>query len=384
MTIRNRSYIGPSVTGKKYKNTILSSRTHVIGPSKAMVDVVGHPESDNAMRLVIDTSRPTLVNGSNNGGQIDKYGTVYIDYPLDVVTATDLVVMGGSDDGQSLATKAAARTNPSRAHVSIPLFFYELKDVPMMLREAGGLLSKGRKFFLSGGKFDPKKGAGLYLSYQFGWKPLLSDLRKMLQFINETERRADELERLTKNGGLKRRVNLGSMTESEVSTRKLIDYSSKTYGYYHSSTTSRAWATMRWLPSDVDKIPRARAAQLKLANRLVTGLHHSQISSFLWNAIPWSWLVDWFTDIGDFIEATQNGIAYLSGDVNLMVNTKSRVRFAVDSHRSWVSVDGGWRQKETKARYLHAPSAFSASRPLLSGRQVSILGSLAILKRRNR
>jgi len=104
-------------------------------------------------------------------------------------------------DGFNAATMGAARTNPSRPSVDIPVNLLELGDIPLLIKNAGQSL--------------PARLGTWDLKYQFGIKPLVGDLVKLLILKKVIDGRIKEIKRLHSQKGLRRTVQVysGSTTD---------------------------------------------------------------------------------------------------------------------------------------------------------------------------
>lgn len=361
MTSRTRTRKFGDFTGYATYNGTTQTRDAFLY-QETCVDVVGNYPNPNPFSL---TERDGFV-GTING---TCAGYLYDNWPIvnGIVTAH---IQKGATLG-SLVTKALAATNPSEASILLPTSLYELKDLPNMVRWSAG--SAG------------KRVANAHLNYQFGWKPLLSDLKKLLDFTSSVERKMQELESLSKHG-LHRTAQLGceefssapktitlNSTLATVVTAKVIDV-----------TVRRNWATVFWRPSTNFPSYLIRDSRFirEKARRLVLGLDSSQINQNIWNAMPWSWLVDWFAGIDELLRSTNNSVAYASGPV-CMMQTATTTRYYTDVKKPAGAVLSKLSSEYvTKKRELFSPTPKVELRSFLNGRRLSILGSLAILKGR--
>lgn len=287
------------------------------------------------------------------------------------VLPAHLVVAGVPSVGVS-ATTALARTNPGRAVVSLPVFVGELRDLPHAIKSAGDFIRSRRGRGLKG-------ISGQYLGYQFGWKPLFDDLRKMLQFQDHVDKRSRELARLYAKGGLKRRVELGtwsSHAETNVTLDSTMGSSEFVTARKSTDTSVRRWATVRWRPTKTHQVITDLLLR-RLARKAVFGI--SIQAEDAWNLMPWTWLADWFSNCGDFLEAYNNRIPAACSVVNVMTHTKTQSVYRRTDSTSWVKGGDSRSEVETKNRSLSF-GTIEADFQFLSGRQLSILGALAITR----
>jgi hypothetical protein len=282
-----------------------------------------------------------------------------------------------------MASAMLANTNPTRADVLIPNFLFELRDMPMMLKDAGDLLL---------GTFSPtarKRGkknlaASQYLAYNFGWAPLISDVKKMFSFTQNVNKRTKEWNKVYSSGGFRRRFDLGTNSAYRVSIGNGVD----TIGNFtiNSTITRNSWGTVRWRPSS----PRTGASSRPTPNqikRMVLGLSSKNITANVWESLPWSWLVDWFTNVGDVLTATAGRDLVLPEAINVMSTTQG----VSQTPHKVVLESGDWEGASTlnsgAFNYIHKersqPSVtIQANMGILNPYQLSILGSLALLRAR--
>jgi hypothetical protein len=154
--------------------------------------------------------------------------------------------------------------------------------------------------------------ADWFLAIQFGWKPLLSDIRKCIDLYFKLEKR---IEFLMRNGGvpLHRRTpvrppvitdevlyeesfpdNPGWMTDVVPvgsDPDEMVDRF-KCKITLHKEVTERASGVFTYHLGDIPPTP----AYLRLK---LLGLIADE--ALLWEATRWSWLVDWFSNMGDVI-----------------------------------------------------------------------------------
>lgn len=358
--------------GKPY----YSATTHI--DVEQCTDVIGDFGNDHTFYHRKRDTVSALKNGTIGNDTI-------INHPCTAIAHTPSLPAW---DATSYATTAMARTNPSRPHVQLPVFIFELRDIPKMLKQAGRLYHDAADAVkkAAGSKRAQAKGAGKYLgghylSYQFGWKPFLSDLRKIVAFQSTVERRLQEINRLTSKNGLKRRVQLNQEYASESYPNETISsVAGRVRGTPFSEISRKTWATLRWVPND-NSIPESQIARANLLKLYVFGLHWSQMSLNLWEALPWSWLADWCANVGEYLQARNNTLAMLSGNVNVMRETKQHTQWAVTEKPSGITLTPivPTVNSLTKERFL-STGGLTASLPILTGRQMAILGSLAILR----
>lgn len=212
-----------------------------------------------------------------------------------------------------------------KAELSLPNSLYELRDfksLPRTVEHLEGALRKvsdffGAKFALRREKYatmgkllgsTSRAGSDVYLQTQFNLKPLVSDICGIHATLTTWEKRINAL--LT--GAGRNHVKHFSYTWSEhadVSEEKtdtqyfaVSPASYNTYHYYHPKryvwyepTTFHAQIRYNYVCSDYQ---RQHAALLGILDQLGFNLN----PAIIWNAIPWSFVVDWVFGVSRWLD----------------------------------------------------------------------------------
>jgi hypothetical protein len=274
--------------------------------------------------------------------------------------------------------EAYAKMKPTKPSFSGLNSLYELRELAQTL--------EGRARNL-------REISSYWVGLQFGWKPLLSDILGLVNHQRKTEARLKQL--LRDNGRpVRRRITLVE-TNDTVST-DFTSYSAfnpvLVTQFYRKqptvrqirSSTDKVWASARfryWLPGGPQDIKWKR----KMLARIY-GLYPSP--SVIYNAIPWSWLVDWFSNVGDIVENLEVGVAdRLAADYFYVMREKSW--FVTNTATGYFTRRNGEPCQFTGSSTFHAnskyrakgdPFGFATSQNDLSLMQLSILGALGISK----
>lgn len=278
-----------------------------------------------------------------------------------------------------------SRSNPNKPVVDLPVFLFELKDIPEMLRDWGHeLLRKAPK---SGGRNlakIPRSAAKRYVEYQFGIAPFISDIGRMLDFQSQVDKKMKRLESLS-SGHSSSRVSVWSDT---VSSEVYEDYVTSAYQesrrvFNRLETVREKWTSTTWKATI--PLPQTDHDKRILACRLAYGLDISL--STLWEAMPWSWLIDWFSNAGDLFTASRNTIPVTHGGSCIMTTTT--LRRAIDGYAlapsgATCTVTPPPFNFQIKERSVmgDADPLLEFNVPFLDVKQSSILGALAVLKLR--
>jgi hypothetical protein len=290
-------------------------------------------------------------------------------------------------DGSSRAAEAYRKMKPTKPIASYLNSIVELRDIPHMLSQLRDVKSAIESF----------RGLGnLHLGIQFGWFATVRDAQNIIKAQRELQKRVRQL--LRDNGKpVRRRITLADAVSDPVIT------TGTSYGalaptlatqFYATQptwrqtdwTTDRIWASARfryWLPPGPRDIDWTR----NMLGRIY-GLKPTP--SVLYNAIPWSWLVDWFSNLGDTISNLEAGVAdRLAADYFYVMRERTMRReynvratlYDYDLNRVKVDLTS-YGSRVHKTRILGDPFGWQTSENNLSAMQLSILGALGLSRLR--
>lgn len=210
----------------------------------------------------------------------------------DVVASPDFILVPAG-------ATAISRTLPTNPTANLAQFLGELRE---------GLPRRFGVDFFRSRALAAKKAGGDYLNYEFGWKPLVKDVRSFAHAVRDSDRILDRYE---KGSGLRVRRRYEFPVETTVDT---FDHGLDTprpllvtpqYINYLGAKTERVVETRRvWFsgcytyflpPSNTG----GRKGWLQRANKLL-GVRITPET--LWNLAPWSWASDWFANTGDVMK----------------------------------------------------------------------------------
>lgn len=282
-------------------------------------------------------------------------------------------------------TETMAKTNPSRPEVSLPQFIAELRDIPGMLH------IKGRK------TIEGLPGSSA-IAQNFGWNPLIDDLKKMGQFAAHVANRRAELYNLHSSKGLSRGMTVFSTTvknnEPPATFNSAWDH--PVTGFVSYTGSVKKWGSVHWIPDRPEhrgsfsplsedenvKLTASQTRELESygqqARLLVHGWDSSlaALASSAWEVLPWSWLADYFANIGDFLAANRNGANAIAQMACVMEHHKTVAQQNILWHPPWLRAVAGTRRLENKSRRL-ATAGVTISMPFLSIGQLVTMSSLA-------
>lgn len=283
-----------------------------------------------------------------------------------------------------LANMLFANTTPDRADVLLPAAVFELKDLPLAIYHAGRKLIKGPKSSPS----RPRKpgvsqASADWVAANFGWLPLIGDLKALVNFSDLAAKREKEFDRMYSKSGLKRRLNLHSQdVERTLTFSGDIPFNFPIVA--KGTCSQKIWGTVTWTPAGAAQGSPLSRPTPDYVKRAVLGLNASNITSNLWEAIPWSWFIDYFFNVQDYLIANTGLRTAVPSAACIMIHHKTSLTSPemtiTDPFQKKVKLSKGTLINESKDRNVVFPEFIEASFPILSVKQLSILGALAVLK----
>jgi len=296
-----------------------------------------------------------------------------------------------NSDLEALGATAISRCQPTNSVADLSTFLGEtVRDgLPHLV---GSLLWESKT------KDALRAGSGEYLNAQFGWVPLVSDIRKFADAVLSAGTVCSQYQRdagkIVRRGysfpsniefPISNTVFLLDQIAQGVISAGSVDYSNRGTIWRHRKVERRQWFKGSFtyaLPTGNDtwsNMLRYSALADKLFGTSLT-------PEVLWNLAPWSWAADWFANIGDVLSNVsafaQNGLVMPYGYV--MEHTTVTDTYQLD--KSGLKGSGPPTPlklvTETKKRVQANPFGFGVKWEGLSPFQISILAALGIQRRR--
>lgn len=203
-----------------------------------------------------------------------------------------------------------AKTHPFRSEYSVPVSMVELLDIPSMAK----IIAKS---------FSGLAGSS-YLSYRFGFPQFVQDIQTLSGITKALESRVKEYSSLNLHGGLRRNVKLGENTYRDSGRQTIWS----TWGHFVTAdvTSSRKYivrGSVRWRWKDGADISLTKLEAFNEAVKAVFDLEELDATT-MWNAIPWTWLVDYFVDVSSWLQANENTNWVEPYDISIIRRYKSR------------------------------------------------------------
>lgn len=319
---------------------------------------------------------PLTVEGrSTDGGYINRQSTgtntaSFDQYICDWFRTLNSDGGHGSPSGVptaiAMATAAAARTNPSRPYVDVPAAVFDMRGGIQRIKNAGDDLVA-----------IIRQTGSQYINYQFMIAPVVGDLVRAGVAYHQVCRRRDEINKLHDENGIRRTVSNGSYSTSGSYNTAVQSAGLLIQKNIRWMTTVECRTHVRWKPTSRSGIRPSPAQIDTWARRAVYGL--TVDFSTLWEITPWSWLADWFGDVGTYLRATRNIIPATLSGVHPMKHWRTESVFDGGPINQG-TISGGKVIRETKTR-VSSFVAPTAHLPIFDERQLSILAALGASRR---
>lgn len=312
-----------------------------------------------------------------------------------------------------LGARAWNRMRPDQPNFDLATQLGELKDLPRTLKQAVNGVREltqdaiARKFSNRAsrrGRPSISKTGEWHLAITFGWLPVLSSARDFIRAQREGQKALAKLlknEEKWKRRSTKFPVRKDGETVtvvcSPLSTHQSPVFVTQCYansGGGGLTRTDNLTTVETWAKGDFKYFlppgPRNVAWNRKMLRRLMG----SRITpNTFYQLMPWSWLADYFTDLGQFVQAISPGVAdrLVARNCYLMETTTyktevstSNVYFSNGLYSPNHKVVRAWcgfeRLSTTKMRTEASPFGFGFSPNDLTATQVGILGALGFSK----
>lgn len=262
----------------------------------------------------------------------------------------------------SYVPKGYRMSRPGNPIASLGQFIIELRDLPKLPFQ--GRTSYKRAFtqgfsltqlirYMRDYCSDMRHVGGEYLNIVFGWKPFITDLRKVYDLWKTVDKRMADIVR--NNGkGIRRKVTVLEERSATCESAHVpycgtyvngmpsyLNYNKGPAGSDWSSTTStytKVWyaAKYRYYIPDVTSSEWTRKARLALFGALPT-------PELIWAVTPWSWLIDWSVNVSDVLSnMSANAVENLVQDYSFTMQMKES-KVEANCHTWWGnSNNSGW------------------------------------------
>lgn len=277
----------------------------------------------------------------------------------------------GATELDSFGTTAISRVEPTNPSMDMTVALGELVKDGFPAVSGASLLSERAKIARSAGSE--------YLNVEFGWKPLVSEVRSFAHAVKNSDRIFNQYRKDSGNQ-IRRRYALPStqnITRQEHTTVPLLPADAGSApGFAFQRIGERMWfsgAFKYHIPTSDSQIAKFQDWSTK-ADRI---LGARITPEDLWNLAPWSWAADWFGNTGDVMHNVSalghDGLVMRYGYV--MCHTWSDMTVSATYKGHHVSRKWLW---ERKHRAKATPYGFGVDPSSFSARQVAVLAALGL------
>ena len=315
------------------------------------------------------TPSPAKLRKLSGGGSPLAEGTMRIEGPTSAVP--DLAMPSVPSDSQLNAdgTTAISRVEPTSPAFDLSVTLGELRMEGIPSIPGHTVMEQTRL---------AKKAGGEYLNVEFGWLPLVRGVRDFATAVQN----ADEILRSYQehaNIPIKRRYDFPIVSSTRFDTCNFSMMPAVgffTGGGRYQSVKQQKWFEAEfiyYLPtggSTNDKFRRYGSYARKLLGVRLT-------PEVLWNLSPWSWAVDWFSNVGDVMHNISaigtDGMVMRYG--YMMCHTQ---KITIDHGTAFGVAQTKTSTREFKTRLGATPYGFGVSFGSLSPKQMAITAALGL------
>lgn len=288
-------------------------------------------------------------------------------------------VVGSGAVMNAFGTSAIARVLPTNPNASLATAIGELRQEGLP-RLPGSSLKDSTS--------NARKAGGEYLNIEFGWLPLVADLQAFAASVRNSRQLIDQYVR-DSDRKIRRRYTPEAQTSTSVHTGTAQFFGQNISGA--NATVTRTESTKLWFSGAFKyHVPVGDDFYSRLLRyeALANHLFGTRITpELVWNLAPWSWAVDWFTNVGDVV----HNISLLGVDGLVMQYGYAMRHMRVAEHVSGgysfsdsLGEHAGHAQRlvasEWKQRVRANPYGFGIDDTSLSERQLAVLAALGLTK----
>jgi len=318
-------------------------------------------------------------------GPLRPTGVIYPLWPDNYALSSDAL--------NALGNKWIGLVAPTNSEAALAQFFAELKtDGLPKLYEAIEFLRRP----------SIRNAGGAYLSEQFDWVPFKNDIQQAAKAVLQA---TAKLKQFARDSGksVRRKRHIGSVSgtkfigndgsEPGFAAANHANVTSSMLSDWGLTTTVDKYTVDSWFSGAFTYHLAAAGSLLQNADKYEQLANHLLGTDFnintLWQITPWSWLTDWFVDVGGFL---RNVNLFHSSD-NLVLRYGYVMSHCVAERQRTMAglkpVSGGsvslavvtsTARTEWKIRQRATPYGFGLLTDSFSSHQWAILGALGMTK----
>lgn len=305
-----------------------------------------------------------------------------------------------NDALDELGTTAIAQCKPTNAIADASVFLGEIMigGLPTII---GSPLFKEQVRSAKGKYGDKRRRRAVgseFLNLEFGWKPIVSDLRS---FVDAAIRANAVMKQYERDSGkvVRRSMNLPSEIDQSVvpvatnvspwtpmSTSPMYYWPNVNQGqvFRFRKTERRRWFSGGFTyHMPIGYNARSQLARIAAEAKIVYGL--SLTPETVWNLTPWSWAVDWISNAGDVVSnlsdwATDGLVLRYGYVMEHSITTDTYVFSGLTGLMSGMTPTAVTTVSETKVRRRATPFGFGLDWNGFNPRQWAIITALGLSK----
>jgi len=311
-------------------------RTRLLGSEQGTMDSfqgyinspARHVEKVNRYNYIYHPANPVSPECSERGGAANTHSNSFESWVHNIVPTAAVLY---PTTFNNLRTAELAFLNDKIAHECLAMFkewspnrrdyslfrnIVELRDLPRSIKSIQETVRSFRSLFASLGTKPKLRDSifelqGLvsrvpneYLSYHFGWKQLVKDVKDLLALPDKLSKKyAFLIRRAGKPTTFRTKRNFNTSLSEGVSG---FDYDTSPYEYSSNITHKLERETeLRLVINATFDFPPPDGISFK-SHRFWEEIGAVPRPTDIYNLIPWSWLVDWFTGLGNYVEVIDN------------------------------------------------------------------------------
>lgn len=187
-------------------------------------------------------------------------------------------------NANSYMSDGLSRMKPDLTEVSVPNFLWEIGQISSLWR-----IWDARRSFLP-------NVAGAHLNLSFGWKPTIGDCLAMVSSVTSFQKKLhDWIDSVGKV--VSKRVTIMSRTFNSSGALVGVPFSGGTTNW-RGTLTGKVTAHIKYRPLPIKELIEVNRVLFGLLDSLGFELN----PRILWEAVPFSFVVDWFIGIGKWLE----------------------------------------------------------------------------------
>jgi len=249
-----------------------------------------------------------------------------------------------------------------------------MKDLPLLLK--------------GWGKHILRDIAQSHLTWRWFAKPLINDLAALIQIKELSEKRFKELDRLRQGVKLGRRKQLDKGSRRVIASQIILESAATAVlrGNLVTKSQHKVWGSVQWYAPDWSPIRKLNDRDLMImAKKQVTGMTGWNALATLWELFPWSWLYDWFSNVGTIIDALHNQTLVKFRKVCIMQTASCTTQVEYNDlgprYANTIMVPLTWVRTKKRRLIVPTPIVFPDFRlPVLTNSKLSIIAALSVLR----